>query len=465
MARIPAKVSGYQSAPINAIIEYLHATKLMPSADLVATQTHNGLSLGIAKKKRVSIDFPYKLTVGGNEIRVEKARYTRYGTPLTSSVEAGKTYKAITQPGDPAAGAWAASTTYYVYVKLESSTGQWDPALGPDQISFYATTALPADVSDIGGNIYTVLGTVDTDSNAILKQPEQWRWGGDIDNIALVPDGNSPFATDGSEYRYYSLEFCATLARGKYRRNLQIYEWDSPTEATPESDDLFMFQDVSENNLYLRYVTLSNLATAIANDPTGIGVIADELNNNNLIHHTDLDYSDVGSGWAAKGTGKAGYNTDHDESYWRTFADGSFVDSKTFKTTGGIYANDLFINDAVTNRWGNDAFNVNVVSAIILNAGTELQLDAAGGAITGTASTSIDFFATTDVNLQATTANNVSGATVLIQSNSGQVNLAPSGELQINGTAGVTGDGYTKGIKTSEAAADAHIVDVAELYL
>ena len=42
------------------------------------------------------------------------------------------------------------------------------------------------------------------------------------------------------------------------------------------------------------------------------------------------------------------------------------------------------------------------------------------------------------------------------------VDLNPSGVLTINGTAGVTGDGFTKGIKTSESGFDDH---VATLYM
>ena len=45
------------------------------------------------------------------------------------------------------------------------------------------------------------------------------------------------------------------------------------------------------------------------------------------------------------------------------------------------------------------------------------------------------------------------------------VNLDPQFELKINGVDGVTGDGFAKGIKTSDADFDSHVVDLIELYL
>jgi len=86
-----------------------------------------------------------------------------------------------------------------------------------------------------------------------------------------------------------------------------------------------------------------------------------------LVTHTTLDFT--GSGEI--GVGKSFGNTDHDDTYWH-YAYLDYVDSKSYRTTGEVHANDFFIQDAPTNHWEADGLYVNVANAISLTTTTDI---------------------------------------------------------------------------------------------
>jgi hypothetical protein len=135
-----------------------------------------------------SRDFPYKLTYDTDEIRVRQGRYTRNGITLTLETDVDEDYKSITAP--VGGGAFLADTDYYVYLQLERNVGAENPHLLPDTLGVYADTALPVDTDCVTGNKIWLIGFASTDSAGEITSVTQYWWGGDIDNIAIVPDSD-----------------------------------------------------------------------------------------------------------------------------------------------------------------------------------------------------------------------------------------------------------------------------------
>jgi len=448
----PGKVSGWvPPSSFNALVDYVDANTIRSNAQVKVSQTHNGLTLALPDKKVIDPDAPFRIEVGVNEIQVQVGSWTRNGTLCTFTPDASENYLTVSSP--VGGGAFANSTTYIIYAQLEDSTGNYDPATAPDSVGIYADTSVPADLSPISGNIYMRLGTAVTDGSGFFSQPTQEQFG-NIDDVAYIPDSNSAFATSGAEVRKYSLELCPTAGRLQFRRNLQILEWDAPTQATIVANDLLMFQDIGTTGTPLRYLTAENLTKYVSDnfDPSGGGgqIIGDWLNNNLYIKHTSLNYAEDDE--TELGVGRSLGSTNHDDVYWRAYDDSSlrtghdaFIDGKEFRTTGKAWAGEIHVSpDGIADPqyWDATDLEVDLAGEADIDAVGNIYLDAqARGRLRG--ATGLELRSTGgSVSLSA----NVSEASV----NAGTfVNLNPTGELQINGTAGITeADWLTKGIMT-----------------
>jgi len=232
---------------------------------------------------------------------------------------------------------------------------------------------------------------------------QDWN-GGDIVDFWLDDDSSSiDYNTEGSA---------------------QVYGFSDPSSyaATPDdlSNDYFTFSDNSSGTL--AWCSWETLLTAISDDLVDTGGPWEDApwEDIDAVRHTDLDMT---AGASPKDT--TGNNTDHDNRYW---PDASHVDpdSKSYHTTGEVHADDFKLQDNPTlNVWNTDELYVN----------------------------------TGDVTLEGTTATSdfqaIFGQIKLNTDN--EVNLDPRGELQINETPGVTGDGFTKGIKTDDSALRTYI--------
>ena len=501
MAMLPKKIGGYRSSVINALIQYLQDGVIVESSDHRIEKTSGGLVLHNIEKPADVVDFPFRISTGGVSIRVRQGSVTRNDSRLTLAVDSGKDWKTLTTDKD--GGAFTANTTYIVYVALERNDNQYHPGLAPDQISVYAVdsvTGIPSG-SPVTANEYIRLGTIATDANTKFKQPVQEWWGGDIDDVVYVPDSNNPYDaaasspyTTPAEYRFNSLELSPRANR--HFRDLQIYNWDSPNVVTLATDDYFMFQDTSDNNKSLQYITAQGFLDWIEenldlSDSVNGGGIGDWLHesSNWKNYHTNDNFTDIGDGWAALGTGKSGGNTDHDDSYWHAYNDGSaigghdaFIDTKDYRTTGDVWAAELHLSaDGSTDSqyWTAAAFLANVTGAFNLTAGATSDWNITG-ALTLDTTTNMDLTssggsvginADGNINLVVTGAGNVSlgstgGGAVLYL---GSVGGGLFSSIEYNGNTGLDTYGDTKGGFTDQSAFEAGIetiaTDIVELYL
>ena len=162
------------------------------------------------------------------------------------------------------------------------------------------------------------------------------------------------------------------------------------------------------------------------------------------------------------------------------------IDNGTYHITGEMHAVAFKVQDDTTNLWNKTNHTIDVLGAISHTAATTLALIATAGAVDITAGTNSTWTVGGQLDLKTTGGGDLLltstalGQTIVksdnqevkLQAPNNQINitagtyidLAPTGELQINGTAGVTGGGFTKGIKTSEADFDTSILDLHEMY-
>jgi hypothetical protein len=119
--------------------------------------------------------------------------------------------------------------------------------------------------------------------------------------------------------------------------------------------------------------------------------------------HEDLDFTNTNEDFL--GAGIAGGNTDHDESYWRAYDDGTvrvghntFVDSKDFRTTGEVRADDFYINDRVANVWNAEGFDVDVTDDVSITATNDIDLNSNSFTLDTTTSATITTTTTFDVD-------------------------------------------------------------------
>jgi len=194
--------------------------------------------------------------------------------------------------------------TNYIFAELTSTS--YDPRLVPDAVTVGTTTTWPPVEGDWAYK--RLLGVLDYDAaNGIVQSYEQKVYE-DVQDQWIVPDGNSSYATDGANYKYYSLEFGPASARGRFYKNLQIYDWDSPTEVEIDSTDLIMFQDSSSANRYLRYSTVEDLQTYIEYtfDLYTLHILGDSLGD----YIGDWLYDNYDGFWETGGDSTSCYGTD-----------------------------------------------------------------------------------------------------------------------------------------------------------
>lgn len=197
------------------------------------------------------------------EIRVFQGSWTRLGTRVTLTVS-GEGYEPITaEIFDPL-------STYYVYAQLEGDT--YDPALIPDSVAVYAATSLPADNA---ANTIRLLATLTTDAQGLFSSVVQnWR-GGDMDDIAIMPDTESAYDTTGDTANY-SLQYSPRTS-SRHTGVLQDYNWHAASDDTPDANSLFVYRHVYEpetsDEAYIKkYCSIATLADSLTPE------LADELN-------------------------------------------------------------------------------------------------------------------------------------------------------------------------------------------
>lgn len=350
----------------------------------ITTDFGRGLKINNALS---DVDYPWKVRYANiddanNEIRVTQGRATRFGNITQLVTDTGETYKSINEPsgGQP----WAADTTYYVYYALGG--GGYNPATNPISVTVAVSATTPP-TDFLGADIYRVLATVTTDADANFNGVTQlWR-GGDSDDVAVVPDGEG-IVTAGSDAQHFSLEFVSTdTSRTLHARDLQVFEWDDPTEQEPLAADLFVFQDVADAEKHLRYVTLDDLGEYISDyiepgsgEGSLVEKISDEQNLSNLIYHHNLDAT-ANIGGADFDQGGGDINDDHDKRYFKFRLATGAAEDKDFDTLGSVTARDFFIEDRQANTWGDAGFTVDVTGVFSLmdTALNEVTSSAAAG--------------------------------------------------------------------------------------
>ena len=188
------------------------------------------------------------------------------GTKTTSAVDSGEEYLSLTALDD--SSPFGASASYIVYAQLEHSTSASDPALAPNTLGLYVGTALPDDATSPSRNVAWQIGTATTNSASEISGVTQ-RWhGGDIDDVAYVPDSDSPYTVDPTDTdikKNRSVQFVPL--RGVYTGDLQAYQFDAHStypinsytllgDAIDEYEILVRYRD-EDDQATLRYADLS----------------------------------------------------------------------------------------------------------------------------------------------------------------------------------------------------------------
>jgi hypothetical protein len=204
---------------------------------------------------------------------------------------------------------------------------------------------------------------------------------------------------------------CLEIA-GSDTTSLEIKGWFSATSAAIADDDLLVskssdpagypkytsasdFLDYISTNItktdWMSYLQLSDTDDGTYADKAGYvpvvnvgenGLILTDITAG-IVPHTGLDFTGSGS----VGVGNSGGNTDHDDSYWHAYNDGSgvvghgnFVDDHSYHTTGDVWGSELHASFGVyvgsSQYWIAAGMNVDVTGAITLDAGTALTLNA-----------------------------------------------------------------------------------------
>ena len=185
---------------------------------------------------------------------------------------------------------------------------------------------------------------------------------------------------------------------------LQAYQFDGPVAFgvgdQDDAADKFLVRDADDGgNVVLKYFSFNDLYESIE-DAIEAGTI--EIEVGDLLeapNHTDLDFTNTDE--SDLGVGISGGNTDQDDCYWRAYDDSSgrtghntFVDSKDFRTTGEVRADDFYINDRTANLWNAEGFDVDVTddgsittaNDFIITTGTTFDVTATGKATIDSAS-------------------------------------------------------------------------------
>ena len=295
-----------------------------------------------------------------------------------------------------------AAGTYYAYLEMYHATT--DIQLTADAVKIVCATTIPED--DHNRNKYYPLGQFTVAADLTIAKSTVIRyWIGDIDLVVNIPDAEMSPALDyplkSIEWRQASqwqqqlydldavnlLDGAAWEARWgfpgllKGANNDGVLQWlglDTQAAGGQKSLEIIANQwqiykmnaaaeAQSAGHVCLRTAAAGELYWVdVDNLDVGRAETAGGLDDYSIVPHTDLDFT--GSGTI--GTGNSGHNTDHDDQYWPEYATSSYTDTKTFRTSGEVWADDFCVNDAdATNKWNAETFLVDVTAAIGLIAG------------------------------------------------------------------------------------------------
>jgi len=335
----------------------------------------------------------------GGEIQVTTGIWTRLGIPLALATDVGEEFLTVAGIG----------ANDYVYLKLNASST--DPAIRPTSITVENGGSNP-NSGDMEG-VYWVLGKF---TNSVWKP----YWVGDIDDFMVIPDSESDFnVTDPPEdYRYHSLNYAHRS--GLHLGNLQIHQWDTPSQEPIVANDLMMFRDTSDNNKQLKYISFEDLGNYLSlNMPVeGEGNlgdrVADDLNSNSKIEHTLLDATNTTRGGEDNSFAA---NVDHSLVYLEAYNIDSYLnDGRTFRTTGDQWAAVLHASaDGTTDTLKIEPDAITALGALAFDIGGAVDFDA----------TSIDMDITAGIDILLESLFNlesISGA-IQLKTNAAETNI------------------------------------------
>ena len=250
------------------------------------------------------------------------------------------------------------------YIRLDldmSSESPGDWTLTAEAASAAHTTEadhfnwiLARDISSVPGTDKAVLETHWAGGNIMLK-----------DSIAPpVYDGISINANDADEW--------------------QLFDWKTAAEdAAIAGADLIPFKDDTDDSLqYLSYSSLLD----------GVEAYCRGRHDGAYWYHPTVLHSELDFTLSAElGVGQSAGNTDQDDSYWHAYNDASgevghatFVDGKTYHTTGEVHADDFALQDhPSTNIWNGANHYVSVSGDGYFKTGSDLTLQINTGDGTG----------------------------------------------------------------------------------
>ena len=415
---LPGKVSGYQSATINAIIEHLRMNQLRASNDHRLVQTSNGITLQNAKGLNSSEDgIEYKrFRVDENgvlSVLVNAGTYTCNGKP-TATTEFDKSDTTITGEGndiDGYAGAFSGAGDKYVYLEKYATAPDTykDATLDPDGIKIVCAGTFPNE-SDQMRHKYWRLAKFEVNASLeVIADSIVLYWIGDIDELTIVPDGEMsnalqyPIKTlewrkpaDGGQYQMQMNDAeIATLQNGEgWSDRIGIagmlknapngdgeLEWYGVDTDSGSGQNSIQLADQGQFEIYGMPYASDPAASGYdfcMRDGAGGSVVWVDVANSVLagllitaietagtLKHTNLAYTFAGG----LGVGKSVGNTDHDDSYWHEYTTSNNTDAKDFHTSGEVWADDFKLNDAdTTNFWNAEGFNVQTTGDIDINS-------------------------------------------------------------------------------------------------
>ena len=479
LARLPAKVTGYQAGVINALIDYCaqHTPRSNAQVRINYAGT-SGFTMGLPALKRVDdiTDYRFRLDyVNGASmaVRVYSGTWTRFDTRNTLTPDAGEDYYSVTLPEGEAS--WAAGITYYIY--LEQTAAGVDPALSPGDITAKAARSIPTEPDQGTGlqhvsNIYWPLGEIAVNGDGDFTDPVQYWFGGDIRNNVTVPDTESAQADSGADTKNYSVNFGGNGVL--HSQCLQIYNCHDANDpanigipdyydkdATGGNGDLLNFRFVGNRggNEYYQ-VKYCDIGQALEN----VDLSQDNGEGTGEIGGIWSDYFDNISGGTWWKVGDAYYSTLYGESIGRTISSlaidltssGLYDSAGPNKLSYNWQSRVLFREDGVTGVLrhiapGGLGWYLTFESGNKWTESDGLTVTPAVGA----PQAAVFFTATQSLYIcDGTYGLDTASA---INSDAG---------FYYNETAGVTDDtnGYGGGLRIDDDAANAAVVDLIELY-
>lgn len=385
----------------------------------------------------VSSDNPYKrfrLDPKDTYVLCNAGTYTCQG-----NIVIDKTDKQITGEGndiDGYSGPFAFNTKYYVFLRKYRSdepANAKDITVAPTNIKIVCKTS--KDTDDSFRQKFWQIGNFTTNGEGKIPNQSQieQNWTGDIDEITTVPDSNVVSGavnlklaetleynsatgllqavnaelqalSDSSDWKptgytdkyglfgltkdadykgraaWYALDGNSDGLQKSVEMvgsRIQIYKMDKDSEAASTGMDFFL-RTAKEGAGF--WVDVADAAEALQDhlDYEGLAGDIEPYLHFPAFKHTDADFTGYGG---YLGTGKSGGNTDHDDSYWHAYNDGSgvtghsaFKDDHSYRTTGTLWTSELHLSadgSADSQYWTDTYILANVIGAINMTAQTQ----------------------------------------------------------------------------------------------